>query len=237
MKINNKELKILYQEYIAEKGKNREESCPPPKEFQNLFSAAFPMDKKEKILEHIFKCGYCTDRFLFFLQLSRFEEKLTESIKTISKNNQENFIKRKSRQRISFPRLLWKYSSVVLSSLIIFFTISFFLFLLVTNKPDSRNPSLIEPELISPTLLSSQESSIIFQWKKVENADYYILDIFNDSLLPFWKSDRILGASFVLPQKVKLRMSFDKNYFCMISVFFPNGKKLESRLKKFRVSK
>jgi hypothetical protein len=63
------------------------------------------------------------------------------------------------------------------------------------------------------------------------------LGIFSDSLLPFWKSDRILGTSFVLPQKVKLRMSFDKNYFCMISVFFPNGKKLESRLKKFQVSK
>ena len=91
--------------------------------------------------------------------------------------------------------------------------------------------------LIQPLNDKYSKSSLIFEWEETKNADYYLLELFDQSLMPIWKSKKIHKTKIFLTQKILDDLKENKMYFWMVTAYFPDGKKIESRIEDFILTK
>lgn len=247
MKINNKDLQRLYKDFIRQKSPSSRENCPPLKKIINFFNSKSPEKQKSKIIDHITTCSYCLQEFEFILQTLRYKLKTNKELsdflnseKVISAIRKKSDIlvsDLKKRQSSYFSRLSWKYSSLLLGGvaaaiiLIIIFFKSDLIRIPVKNQ--KRSQTITQIKLLEPIGSKYFTSSLSFKWRKFNNSDYYILELFDESLTPVWKSDKILKNHYTLPEDAVKNLAKNKTYFWMVTAFLSNGKKIESTLEKF----
>jgi hypothetical protein len=80
-------------------------------------------------------------------------------------------------------------------------------------------------------------SKLVFRWNDILGTDHYILEIFDDTLLPFWKSPEIRENVFYPPQYLLIKFEKNKRYFWMVTAFDEKGKGIESRLEDFMIKR
>jgi hypothetical protein len=88
---------------------------------------------------------------------------------------------------------------------------------------------------VLPSPQAAARLPLIFRWEEIPQVDYCILEIFDDSLLPYWKSPRISGTSYQVPAVIDAKMPKNKKYFWVLTAFLKNGTKVESSLEEFRL--
>ncbi|UCC40681.1 MAG: hypothetical protein JSV96_04340, partial [Candidatus Aminicenantes bacterium] len=104
------------------------------------------------------------------------------------------------------------------------------------EKREYRGTNSKQIHLIEPINKKCSKSSLIFKWNFVKNSEYYVLELFDDTLYPVWKSQKIFKAQATLPLEISNRLKKDKAYFWMVIAFLNHGKKIESRLEKFTLT-
>lgn len=71
-------------------------------------------------------------------------------------------------------------------------------------------------------------SNLQFRWKSIPKSDYYFIDIFDEALLPVWKSPPIFEPFFKFRVRLPKLFKPKKIYFWMVTAIISNKNKLES---------
>lgn len=229
MKINHKELESLYQSSIANRTGPSRKNCPSPEELLEALRSPSSSQKKDQIVDHLSQCSHCAREFQFILQSLRYERELKQKLSEMGSTPKKPF------SFFSFSRFSWKYTSLVGAALLLIVVFGFLLFQNF-KKQDYRGSSGPSIQLIHPV---SQAISppVTFRWEKTHKADYYILEIFDKTLYPFWKSKKIHSSRLVLPKDVTDRLENNKDYYWMVSSYLQDGRKVESRIQGFKVTR
>jgi hypothetical protein len=243
MKIKNKDLMKLYKAHIMENVPHSRKNCPPSKEIIRFFRSRTSEKQRSKIINHITKCSSCAQEFEFMLQTQREEEKLIdeigrflqteENIALIKKRVDKKINHGSEERKLFFPRLSWKYALVLSGVAIIISTLLVFQNL---RKREYRGPDLNRVHLIKPINGKYSKALLVFKWNELKDSEYYIIELFDETLYLIWKSNKISKSQTILPAEVAKSLNINKAYFWMVTAFMPDGKKIESEIEEFSLT-
>lgn len=243
MKINNKDLKNLYKAYLMENSSLFRKNCPSTKNIINLFRSKLSEKQISKLIDHITNCYHCSQEFEFILQTLRQEKRLRNEIKDMLLSKKEDAsIKQRTKKKnadllkklISFyPRLSWKSVPLLLGVILAILLSSVLIVFHDQEKEGLRSTEYIQLKLIEPVKGKHQKSLLVFRWEETKSVDYFILELFDESLRPIWKSKKIFNNHIVLPKQFIDALSGNKMYFWMVTAYFSDRKKVESRIENF----
>lgn len=244
MKISLKDLQELYKASISKRARSLRQDCPSKGEIIRLFRLKVSEKQKTKIIDHLTECPLCLEEFEFLLETQRYIKKLDlkikqliESRKSQSEDKKENIFSSKGKRVLAFfPRFSWIYASLAAGAVLILLAASFFFVKIKTSeKQQYRSIQQHRIYLIAPVNQSYLKSTLIFKWSEAKGSDYYIVEIFDETLFPFWKSSQI-PYNYLIPSKSLLtNFKVNKTYFWMVTAFLSDGKKVESRLEEFKI--
>jgi hypothetical protein len=246
MKINNDDLRHIYQAYIRDRIPASRDACPSAEHIQASFMPSASRRKKAKIIRHISGCADCAQEFQFFLRLFREEQGLINGIDRLSPGADRNAVAGKKLHNSlisSWPRvfslhLSWKSVLVRLSaSILIAVAILATNKIFISRKTDERGKLSNQVHLLEPVHKKVALAPLVFKWKGIRNAHSFMLEIFDGTLLPLWKSPRIIETSYQLPSEISQKLQPNKTYFWMITAFRADGAAVESSLEDFLVVK
>jgi len=235
MKLNSRDLREVYQADIKDKIPQTRKFCPSPKEMLHLFRGKNSEKKKAKIVDHITNCYYCSQEFEFIVEALRYEEKMNNIAKEFIVQKEKNPALKQSVSNSFFSMFKWGYVSLIVSCILVFSLTAIFIFSTKVGNSKYRGSSSNQIELIKPRKKMLTESTLAFEWKSVQGADYYVLEIFDETLYSVWRSDKINVNNIILSRETPYRLENNKSYYWMVTAFFQTGIKKESILKEFKL--
>ncbi|MFW6173478.1 MAG: hypothetical protein ACOC5T_07030 [Elusimicrobiota bacterium] len=247
MKINNKDLKKLYRAHIMESIPIYRKNCPPSNKIIDLFRSKLSEKQKSKIIDHISCCCFCSKEFEFILETLRARNKFTNQIGELLLSKKEKLVLKEKSKKINdqprsgqisiFTKISWKYAPLFAVMILVISAFFAYLFFHKNQKKEYRGESITAIQLIEPRKGKNQKPSLEFRWKEIQGADYYILELFDETLFPIWKSKKITDNHTLLPKKIIDNLAPGKLYFWMLTVYYPDGNKIESRIESFVLRK
>ena len=230
MKTENDDLKKIYQAYVSSKVPGNRNKCPSPMALFNSFSSSTSLRNKKNVIRHITGCSFCREEFDLLLELQRYQ---ASSTTVINETSSTASIRDKLCAANFGRRFVWRYAYFLLGLILILFAYHL----------NVQNNSLIEIKraseqrilLITPAQVHTFPKPLIFRWQEESVSQYYILELFDNSLLPVWTSQKILDVQTQLPDKILSRLQSGNYYFWMITAFSSTQKISESELMRFLV--
>lgn len=224
MKLNNHSLRQVFLLNISENKPNSRKQCPSPKEMLRLFRAKKSKKTKAWLIDHVSHCCDCANEFEIILNALRFEKDMNQVTKRYLESKKIKVLP--SRVSLRFTSIL-----AGISIACIFVTL-----LIISNTFDGtkyRDSYPIGINIILPKEKIITGSSLFFQWEKIQDSEYYIFELYDETLYQIWRSNKIQENKLKIPQEVLSRLKKNKRYYWMISAFFSNGRNIESPLKEF----
>ena len=247
MKINNKDLKKLYKAYLMENAPPTRKNCLSTKDIIDLLRAKLSEKQKSKIIGHVTSCYFCSQEFEFILQTLRQEIKLKNEIEFLTMHKKRSPLLQKESEKkkpdskrklfLFYPALSWKYTSLLLGIILIISLVFIFVIFRNHEKEDYRGATYPQIKLIMPIKGKYQKSLLEFRWREIKYVDYYILELFDESLKPLWKSKKIFNNHIVPPKKFVVGLPENKMYFWMLTAYFQDSKTIESKIEGFTLTK
>jgi hypothetical protein len=235
MKLNSSDLREAFQADIKDKIPETRKFCPSPKKMLHLFRGKISENKKAKIVDHITNCYYCSQEFEFIIETLRYEKNLNNIAKEFIAKKGKNPASKYSISQSFSSRFKWGYSTLIVSCILVFSLTAIFIFSKKVESSKYRGTSLDQIELIKPRKKMLTKSTLAFEWEAVQEADYYVFEIFDETLYPIWTSEKIILNSIILPRKTSFRLESNKSYYWMVTAFLQSGIKKESMLKEFQI--
>ncbi|NOR11713.1 MAG: hypothetical protein GQ545_00505 [Candidatus Aminicenantes bacterium] len=231
MKISHKDLKGLYKSYLEDRLPVSRAKCPSPQDITACLRGEGLKNRRNRIIDHIFQCAYCHEEFEFILKTIREEKKFIHDLSSITKEK-----KHREKNKFFYQLLplhpAWMYGLIFITGVVM-------ISLLVKNISEERKYRGTESRsvtLITPNKKTTLKTQLEFEWKHVQNSDYFILEIFDESLYPIWKSDKITVNHTLLSEEITNRLLKQKTYYWMVTAFLSDGKTIESRLQDLVIS-
>ena len=215
MKIDDDQLKEYFRGYTASKRPLTRKGCPSPETVASSFEPSASVHKKKRIIDHISGCSLCHEEFIMLLEIQKREPDKVRAI----------------RQERSDRTSLWQYACVLLGLGLVM--MSFFV------SVHQKEISIVERSaktgltLLDPKVDQSLSGPLVFRWQGRSVSDYYILELFDDALLPIWTSDRVREHHIPIPPEVYATLQPGRSYFWMVTAFLQGTKTEESRLRRF----
>lgn len=228
MKIEEDRLKQLYQAYVTSTISKNRKGCPSPKVLLKIILSSASYGKKKKLIDHISRCPSCKDEFCFLIKLNN-----SEAYYPFNKYGtfRKSYLLLDPFSPFPLRSRFIKYSSILVSLVLIITS-----FILIQKKEtflsgQRRNNQLIQ--LINPCTVHILPNPLIFKWEEYPEAQYYILELFDNTLLPLWASPRLAKSEFLLPEEILATLKTNSYYFWMTSAFNRSEKIAESDLASF----
>jgi len=218
MKIDDEDLRRLFRAPFPVECPELRKQCPAKKDIVAFFRPRISRKRKYRIIDHISSCALCSEEFAFLLQIHRQQEKLIRNIK--------------KEMPTSFPRLFLLQYAPFAAGLFLFVLVSLFLY---RYSPPHHSRSLKNESirLLHPCGRTTLTSPVLFKWNSELEAEYYILEIFDTSLRPFWRFSDIDSNSYLLPLDIISRMKIQEPYYWIITAVDSTGQKIESKIQVF----
>jgi hypothetical protein len=233
MKINREPIKDLFRSQVADRTGPDRDFCPQPEEIVDSLRGRMSQTEKEKFVEHLSRCSLCIEEFHFFLEMKRVEERFIQAVKNQKKESRIFDTPLKGISKLLRPKE-WKPIPVAAAVfLILVFASTLYISQLNRQKNRGEKPSLFK--LIQPVHAKRASLPPVFRWSEARGAEYYVLELFDATLLPVWRSRPLFDHRFQLPADVSRKLSPGQTYFWFVTAFFPSDKKIESPLEQFRV--
>lgn len=230
MKIEYDDLKKLYQRYISSKIPDNRNKCLSPMALYDSFESSMSLRCKKNIIDHITECAFCREEFKILLELQRNQ---ASSIKGISENpSTDSSIDKLDTAKIGKPSI-WKYA-YILYGLVLILT-AYYLILQRTSFSETQRASEHKILLLTPARMHIFPKPLTFQWQGPPTSQYYLLELFDNSLLSIWTSDKLFDIQTQLPDEILSRLHSGDYYFWMISAFSGTQKISQSELSRFLV--
>ena len=238
MKINLQELPKLFQSHIAKSTQMNRKNCPSPKILSECLQGQASKKNKNTVIEHITHCKFCLEEFQFILEIRREKKKLIQKVSHHLIGHSKN-IKTK-REKVYFPFLqkTWNWAFFAAGAVLVL-AAGLTLYVSINGGLEQkfRGNKIDYIKLIQPTHNKAYKTPIVFHWRKMENAEYYILELFDNTLFPIWKSQKIPKNRAPLPNDIMESFTPGKSYYWFITGFFPGNRKIESSLEQFQIKK
>lgn len=225
MEIDN--LRKLYQSYVISKTPTDRKDCPSPNSILKTIRTPGSLTRKKKLIDHLSSCSSCLEEFGLIIKVEYYDRYYLVDPYL---NSQRLSIINPFRL-YNLSRHFVKYAIIMVGFILIVFS-----FITIKDKDiisnslrnNSQAIQLIQPDHIHDLLLP-----LIFQWGEYPDAEYYIIELFNDKLFPLWTSPRIVGLTFRLPNDILTKLERHKTCFWMISAYSSTEKIAESDLASF----
>jgi hypothetical protein len=184
-----------------------------------------------KIVDHLTNCSACAREFELLLEIQRYQNQLVPQVREAA-HGKRSFSARPS--PLHPIGLFWKISPIVAGAMFVIAS-------LITVIQESGRPVGIRATpssilLIQPDTKHPASSPLIFIWEEVKGAEMYILELYDETLLPIWRSPKILSSPLTLPEDLAGRLQLNKPYFWMITAYQKKVKLVESELTRFIIS-
>jgi len=226
MKTNDRELKMAYREHVQNASGTREKDCPTSEDIWRLFSEKTSGKRKARLVDHITTCSFCFREFEAFLEISRAEGNLVREV-------QSRF---QSDARTAPLPMVWRYAGAFLMAMaILAAAVLSTKWLGFPKRPEERGRLSGQIRLLTPGQETALRSPLVFRWEAVALSEYYVVEVFDDTLLPVWKSAQLTVTSCEMPKQIKEKMAEERTYYWMLTAFSTGGTKTESSLEEFRL--
>ena len=200
--------------------------CPSPKRMVRLLTSRCSAREGSKLIDHISLCSDCAGEFGFLTEAFRSERILVQDIK--------NWLGSSRGAESRRPYSL-RYSWGLASLLAAFFIVGFLVLRLVVLRSPERYRAAPEARvaLLEPVEQKVSRQSLVFRWHPVQGVEHYIVEVFDETLSPVWKSLPLLETRIVPPDQLARGLVPQKSYFWLVSAYFPGGDKWLSPLEEF----
>jgi hypothetical protein len=227
MKIDNRTLVDLYREYIELNTASLKYDCPSSESLANSFIPSTSPREKKRIADHISHCRSCRDAFMILLQLQQCDASSAFDQDNRGRKNHPN----KIYSKLIYISPFFRFSCVFVGLLLI--TTS--ALLIIQNNEFSRTSRSggAGINLVYPVTTHPKSEKLIFQWKREPESRYYVLELFDEALLPLWTGQIADVLQMQLPDDVYSCLQIGKSYFWMVSGFSEDLKIDESPLTRF----
>jgi hypothetical protein len=230
MKINDDNLRALFQGYATSKAPPNRKRCPSPKAIAESFEPSASVRKKKKIVDHLSGCSYCREEFMLFFQIqksdlgsARIEDRAAPY------ESAADLVKKRHPAHPPF----WQYACVLLGFCLTIFSI----FLIVQQNDLSEVQRNKETGILLSTPKAGQilAGSLVFRWQGKSATEYYVLELFDEALMPIWTSSEIRDTKLRLPADVRSGLQPGRSYFWMVTAYSGNSELVESKLARFTI--
>jgi hypothetical protein len=231
MRIDIDNLRELFQGYALSRRPPDRKSCPSPKALASSFEPSASLREKKRIVDHLSECSFCREEFMMLFELQKSDPELIQIKDPATRYNSGTAAR--SDPEIGY-RPFWRYACVLFGLAL---TISS-IFLIVQQKDLSEAQRTREMgiTLLNPEADQTLSSPLVFRWQGRAASEYYILELFDEALLPVWTSDKIRDVQLRLPPDVHSRFQPGKHYFWMVTAYSGDSKAEESKLARFMIS-
>jgi hypothetical protein len=229
MKIDLDQLRILYQGHVATRRPPNQRRCPSSWVMAGAFDPSLSRKKRRKIADHISKCPYCREEFVMLLEAQRREREQGMAGEYIVTSPTH-----RAPAQVKWPCALtriWQ-SALILIGLCLAIS-SVFLIIQQNRQPGVPRASAPAIRLISPKADQVLASRPVFRWQNNPACTAYILEIFDEVMLPLWSSEKIHDAEFLLPPEVFMKLVPGRDYYWMVTGFSTDLSTKESSLCRF----
>jgi hypothetical protein len=226
MVVDDEGLKSIYRAYVHSNTPASREKCPPTECMIRLLRGRGSKREKTRLVDHISRCGYCAEEFEFLVEARRSENELIQGV--------GRWLGRKERERLRPP--LFSRFSWGLASLVAAFAVAGVLLLkfVILPVPETyRADSHATIELLEPVDIRVSRPNLVFRWRTLPAAEYYVLGIFDETLAPVWESARLTADQAALPREIIRKLGAGKTYFWLVTAHLPGREQVHSSLAEF----
>lgn len=230
MKSDDDIYKRAYQESPEYPNPPDRSHCTSPEALAKSFEPGASRRVKKRIVDHLSKCSHCQEEFKFYHELQSVHQRLG----LIEGHDARRAPAKKPRfDERPISRPVWSYVSLFLGLALISSVVLVFF--------QSTDLSDMEREEASAIILNYPQHShnindeLFFRWEELPSVQRYVLELFDDSLLPVWTSPPIQGHQVLLPSQIRPLLKAGKSYYWMVTAFSGSEKVAESKLTQFVV--
>lgn len=200
--------------------------CPSEEVLLEFSRLNLEETEHKRILSHLERCDACLYEYGVINDYLRAENEAILELKAFEK-------KRPGVSHDGFGYFLRKWKSFVAVSASILI-VGFSIHLLLNKRPEIQRSPAPRLEIISPSHSTLSLAELVFLWKDV-SADYYTVEIFDETGEMVGSSGFISTTSFKPDEALKSKFKGESSYFWMVYAYFSDGKKLESKLMRFNL--
>jgi hypothetical protein len=227
MKPENDDLKTIYRAYAASRTSLDRKRCPSVQAIADSFDPRASRRKKKRIIDHLSECSYCREEFELYFRLQSIPGDAGQA--PVNPEAADDFSP--TARLAAFP--IWRYAALVLGfGLIISILMIFFRGWELSEVQRTEGPSVV---LVSPVAAQAALKELAFRWKEFPSAQYYILELFDEALLPVWVSLPLQDRRLTLPDDIGRKIRPGRSYFWMVTAYSGQAKIGESSLASFRI--
>ena len=234
MKIDNKALKQLYDHYLDEISPESREECPAPEMLLQSIRQTLPKKKKNEIIEHLSGCIHCSRELEFLNKTLREEIEIEQKVGQIFDSN-ETLSKPNRLKSVISSVVKKKYIYAAAAALILI--VASFYAVRLKQQSEYRRVRASPLQLLYPRDTRLPLSKLVFRWNDIPETDHYIIEIFDDTLLPFRRSSKIWDNILSPSQSLLDKFEKNKRYFWMVTAYDEKGKSTESRLEDYIIKR
>jgi hypothetical protein len=238
MKINDNALSALYGSYLSDRIPPSREDCPSLEELLFSFHSRTGIKNKRKIIDHVTQCAYCVRDFMLVLEVERAKEHFVVELGGILAKRLRASKKRRLPGNIFLSCGFWQYAATALGIMLLsasFFTLLQKTFPFSGRSSLSRFSPQVQIQSLEPNHKTVAKSGLIFKWKPIAVAEYYVLEIYDETFVLVWKSPEIRGPKVTPPPEILEKLVPSRTYLWMLTAHMTSGKDLESSLADFRL--
>ncbi|MBN2246963.1 MAG: hypothetical protein JW755_14085 [Candidatus Aminicenantes bacterium] len=215
------DIKKEYTTYCIQKSAASRKNCLPPEKLLLLARGELPDKEKGNCLMHISNCIFCSRETKAILKILHYEKQMINEATRKRTKNQKSIL-----------GLSWR--TAAFSGLLILIAISsFFVADRIMNSDSFRGENSPSLNLITPVDTYTSKPFPMFKWTEVQEAEYYILELYDEFLEPLWESSKIYTTEFRLPEEVVFSLRPNNDHYWMVTAYISSRKTVESSLKKF----
>jgi hypothetical protein len=226
MKIDIDRLRALFQGYAASRRPADRRGCPSPREIARSFEPSLSRRRQRAIVDHISECPGCQEEFRIFLAQKRTEDASPDSVGPDIAGSH----RRSSGRSRRWSRPVWQGASVLAGiGLSLVATL-----VIVRNMKEADVVRAGAPSLVlrSPKAGQTLSRPIVFRWDRHPDIESYVLELFDERMLPVWTSEAIQRHTLAVPSEVA--SSFRTGtYYWMVTGFTAESRRIESGLSRF----
>jgi hypothetical protein len=227
MRLNFDDLRQLYFSKLKENMPATRKGCPSPKQLLQLVRSKKSEKKKTRIINHILECYHCANEFDLVFEALRYEEEMNQAV--------QKFVGTRKTKDVS-PRNSWRLATILSGTSLLFVFILLAILPFRSRAIKYRNSGLPRINLILPQGKNIPKTSLSFKWEDVKGSEYYIIELFDDTLYQIWTSEKISQNQYTMSDAASSQLAVNRAYFFIVSAVFPNGRRMESPLREFQVT-
>jgi hypothetical protein len=227
MKSVNEDLRELFQAYVDSKETSIGRRCPTLEALTGSFEPYVSARKKKKIIDHLSECPTCQEEFRLYFDLQKFPLD-----KHLVRVDGDAAGPPQARRHAALP--LWRFAAIVAGACLILSAI--ILLMKDTEISETERTGKAGIVLVSPAFSLAVSEELVFRWEAFGHAQYYIVELFDEDLLPVWTSSAVKDINVRPPSKERLNLKTGAVYFWMVTAYSDAAKIGESRLARFKVT-